>query len=317
MAWHSRDVLVTGASGLIGAELCRELRARGAGVRAVDIEPSPGVQRFDVRDPKITALVPQGGVVFHLASIVGVVNVLRRPQDCYQISVEGTARVMQAAQARDASLVFASSSEVYGEGEGRLLHEEDPLPSSYGAWPRASYPLGKRRAERLVLDVAAGARPGRVARLFNVSGPSQEMDSGMVLPTLVSQARRGKPMTLVNAGEDVRCFQHVRDAVQGLLKLASVPGLDGQIVNLGGESILSMRGLASRVAQVLGVKEQLRFVDDAWRYGAPSTRCRYRVPDSSRAQRLLGHRPTVALDELIRDLAAAQAACAESLAAPA
>jgi len=183
------------------------------------------------------------------------------------------------------------------------------LPESYGSWPRASYPEGKLRAERIVQGFPVPSE-ARIARLFNVSGPGQSWRSGMVLPTFVHRALAGEPLPVIGDGLDLRCFQHVDDVVAGLIRLARFEGHVG-VVNLGGREATTVKALAERVLCVLGVSAPVISVTSAERYGAKVARCRHRVPCVERAARLLGHRSQLTLDDMISDLASVAGASVE------
>ncbi|MFQ5503462.1 MAG: NAD-dependent epimerase/dehydratase family protein, partial [Planctomycetota bacterium] len=231
-----------------------------------------------------------------------------RPHETFETSVRGTARILELAAGRNCRVILASSSEVYGNIRTTALREDRPLPASYGSWPRASYPEGKREAERLLLEFTRSGGDGRIARLFNVSGPGQAWESGMVLPTFVHHALMDLPLPLIGHGRDLRCFQHVEDAVSGLCLLAGSDSARGRIVNLGSQESIEIRRLAARVLAVLGRKVPLVPVSSRDRYGATATRCAQRVPDLERCRRLLGHRAALGLDRIILDIATSRAA---------
>ena len=111
----------------------------------------------DVRSYEdLDRLVPEGAWIFHLASVVGVVEVLARPRECFETSVKGSEMICKIARVRGCRLLFTSSSEVYGNGIP--MAEEDPLPASYGLWPRASYPEGKAIASAVgIISMAPGS----------------------------------------------------------------------------------------------------------------------------------------------------------------
>ena len=190
--------LVTGASGFIGRRLAETLRTSGAAVTGIDLRGAEhaGTHALDVRDEAaLSELVPERGVVFHLASVVGVRNVLARPDETWSTSVEGSEVVCRLALEKGARVIFSSSSEVYGEGRGRKLSEDSSLRSAGLPWPRAAYAHGKLVAEQIVHDFCERGGDGRIARLFNASGPGQDSRGGMVLPHLRRARARGAGST--------------------------------------------------------------------------------------------------------------------------
>ncbi len=299
-------VLVTGSSGFIGSRLVERLRARGHVVRGIDLRATTPDERGDVRDlAALQAAMPEGGHVYHLASVVGVRNVLARPDETWSTIVTGTQQVCRVAYERGARVVFASSSEVYGEGLGRRLREDMALPRSHGLWPRASYPEAKLCGEATLEGFGARGGDGRIARLFNVSGPGQSPQAGMVLPTFVAAALRRQPLPVIDDGSDLRSFQHVDDAVDGLVALMGEDQAAGRIVNIGGHETLAILDLARLVAEVLGVPQSVQHVSSEDHYGQASSRCRARVPDTTLARALLGHEARRSLATIIEDLARA------------
>lgn len=307
------SVLVTGSAGFLGRRLVSRLRALGRRVVELDLGSSDASARGDVRCLRtLRAKTEDGSPIYHLASVVGVSRVLRDPHATWSTAVRGTEFVCQIARERGSRLVVTSSSEVYGDGAvQRPMSEDDALPADYGSWPRASYPEGKRRAEAIVATWAARGVDARVARLFNVSGPGQRSSGGMVLPTIVEALLRGDSIPIVGDGSDVRCFQHVDDAVAGLLRLMELrrPPVELEeggaplLVNLGGGMRTSVHELARRAARLLGRSFEPRFVSSVERYGAAAQRCRARVPDTKRAEAWLGYRARRDLDRIILDLA--------------
>ncbi len=305
-------VLITGVQGMIGRRVARLLEQRGRRVFGVDLRsggwtPAKGggfwlgdVRRIDLlAGGRFLDLVPEGGHVLHLASVVGVVEVLRRPVECHEVSVEGTRKLVALCQIRGAGLLFSSSSEVYGDGGGRKLSEWDSLPETYGAWPRAAYPEGKRAAEEMVL----ASDRGRVARLFNVSGPGQGWETGMVLPTFVRACLDGRPLPLIGDGQDLRCFQHVDDAAEALVRFLDAPEDVQRLLNVGGNERWAIADLAEEVQRILDRPVGVKQVSAEERYGGPAGGCHHREPDLRAMQQELGHRARRGLRQIVLDLA--------------
>ncbi|MEZ5988568.1 MAG: NAD-dependent epimerase/dehydratase family protein [Planctomycetota bacterium] len=291
---------MTGVQGFLGARLAARSRSSGtrhrAGLSARAVAPdATSSSRTSGQGCRRASC--EGRLVAHLARSSASSRVLRRPRECWSVSVDRTSLVSALARARGARLVFTSSSEVYGEGSGRTLGEDDALPDGYGPWPRAAYAEGKRLAEDVAL--AAGHR---VARLFNASGPGQRAEGGMVVPTFVRACLHGLPLPIVGDGNDTRCFQHRDDAVAGLLRLLRAPDAPA-LVNIGGRELRTVRGLALEVRRLLRSDSPLVGVTSEQRYGAPCGGCRHRVPDLGRMERELGHRARLPLSRIVLDLA--------------
>jgi UDP-glucose 4-epimerase len=125
----------------------------------------------------------------------------------------------------------------------------------------------------------------------------------MVVPNLVGQALSGQPLTVFGDGEQTRCFSYVGDVVPALVRLAEEPNAYGQAFNLGGAQEVSILQLASRIVELVGSTSSIELVPYEQAYGSGFEDMRRRVPDNSRAEKLLGFNPTTSLDEIITAVA--------------
>ncbi|WP_280503609.1 UDP-glucuronic acid decarboxylase family protein [Nocardia farcinica] len=293
-----RRALVTGGCGFVGAHLCSALLDRGTSVIALDnfATSSPGkvatllgrpgfrLIRHDVTEP-LPVLDEAVDVVFHLASAASPPDYLRLPIETLRTGSLGTANALDLAERHGARFVLASTSEVYGDP---AVH---PQPEDY--WgnvnpigPRSVYDEAKRYAEALTAAHrrARGTDTG-IARIFNTYGPGMRADDGRLVPTFVTQALDGAPLTIAGTGEQTRSLCYVDDTVRGLLALADRdhPGP----VNLGDPHELSVRRLAEEIRELTGSTSRITYIDAA--QDDPQRRC----PDIALAERELGWRPTV------------------------
>jgi UDP-glucose 4-epimerase len=243
-----RSALVTGGAGFIGAPLCTALARAGCDVLALDDLSAPGTQaplpaprlgfvRADVRDAAAVARAAAGReLVVHLASVVGVERVLVEPARTESVCLDGARAVLAACRAQRAALVLFSSSEV---------------TDSPRRGPRAAYARAKRAAEELAL-AAAHELPVTIVRPFNVVGPGQSAEQGMVLPVLAAAARAGRPLPVHGDGRQQRCFLHVDDLVEALLALFAATGgrasPGGEILEIGGTERVAIGEVAERLA---------------------------------------------------------------------
>ena len=308
--------LVAGGAGMIGSHLVDSLLARGDDVVAVDnlitgrrrnLVHLAGCARFrlivdDVRGDLIPARdAGPFDRVYHLASPASPRDFARYPIETLTTNAEGTRRLLEIAGKDGARLLFASTSEVYGDPE---IH---PQPETYrgnvnAIGPRSPYDEGKRYGESLC--VAAWRAEGtdvRIARLFNTYGPRSRPDDGRVVPNFCRQALLGGPLTIYGGGSQTRSLAYVGDIVRGLIALMEAPGLAGEAVNLGCPDELTVRDVADRVLAACG-----RDVDVVSRPLPPDDPVR-RCPDIAKARRLLGWSPRVGLDAGLRRTLAAMA----------
>jgi UDP-glucose 4-epimerase len=218
-----------------------------------------------------------------------------------------TERLLQLVNARRLPLFLASTSEVYGKNPKRPLSEEDDLvlgPTSKGRW---IYACSKAIDEYLALSYhKRTGLPVVVGRLFNVVGPRQVGQYGMVVPRFVEQALAGGPLVVYDDGRQVRCFGHVADVVRGILDLMRCPAAAGQAFNLGSDEPVTIRQLAERVAALVDPKLAIEHVPYAEAYAPGFEDIRARVPDLTRIRSVIDYRPRHRLDDILREVIAWQ-----------
>ena len=293
---------MVGGAGLIGSHLCEALVERGDDVVCVDsyltgrrsnVEHLAARGRCRLIEADIvTDGVEVSGrvdVVFHLASPASPLAYLAHPLETLRAGSTGTENVLDLALRTEARVVLASTSEVYGEP---LVH---PQPESY--WgnvnpvgPRSVYDESKRYAEALCTAYrrAHGVDIG-IVRIFNTYGARMRPDDGRAVPTFITQALHGDPLTIAGDGSQTRSLCHVDDLVRGLLLMAdsSEPGP----INLGNPQEVTMLDLAERVLAATGSNSAVMFCP------RPLEDPSRRRPDITAARRLLGWRPRIDLDE--------------------
>ncbi|MCW5936568.1 MAG: GDP-mannose 4,6-dehydratase [Fimbriimonadaceae bacterium] len=291
-------VLVTGAAGFLGSHLVDRLLARGDEVVGLDngstgrwenLRPHANLRILegDACDP-LSVDGPLEGIV-HMASPASPADFARMPLEILRANSIGTERCLQLAMERGARMVFASTSEVYG----------DPAvsPQAEAYWgnvnpvgPRSPYDESKRFGEAMAMAYHRlhGLSVG-IARYFNTFGPRMRADDGRAVPTLIHQALRGEPLTIQGTGEQTRSFGYVDDTIEGTLLLLDSP-LVGP-VNIGSEEELTVLTLAKTILVATGSASEIVHVP------APQDDPRQRKPDLTRARRELGFEPRVSLED--------------------
>jgi UDP-glucose 4-epimerase len=311
--------LVTGAAGFIGAALCHELLGAGWSVLGLDDFSSGWRARLpesadfellegDVSEPGLlTRVLSEGDVEFvvHLAARVGVRSVLRDPEGCRASNLRGVEELISAIAALPAQrrprLLAASSSEVYRESD-RLLAEDALTRPTDGAG-RWAYAGSKLRGEEL-LDAAQlwPEEAGAVhLRFFNVVGPGQDSDSGMVLPTFVECALEGRDLPVHGDGAQVRTFAHVDEVARVLRQLVELRRLPGGPLNIGGSARTSIAELAQLVRTEARSAGVVRSTDPRDRCGANFEEVLHREPSLARLESLGVELPSLSLEEIVRD----------------
>jgi nucleoside-diphosphate-sugar epimerase len=309
-------VVVTGGYGFIGSHLVSALLERGDAVTvfdfakntrdtSIDFERHPNFRfvQGDVTDLDALeqALTPDVDTVFHLAAVVGVKNYLQEPLRVLDVNVTGTRNVLELSHRHGIRVVFASTSEVFGKNPNPPFAEDDDRVLGSTRTARWSYSTSKAMAEHLVFAMhSAYGLPVTVVRYFNVYGPRQAPI--FVVSQSIHRILNGHPPLLYDSGEQTRCFTYVDDAVAGTLLAADSSAAIGEAFNVGSMTETSMRDvvdLAIKVADVDAVRST-EAVDTAARYGGRYEDIPRRVPDSTKAQRELGWRLQVDVEEGIR-----------------
>jgi UDP-glucose 4-epimerase len=310
------NIVVTGGYGFIGSHLVSGLLGRGDSVTVFDFAKNTRDSdidfdrhanfRFvqgDVTDLAAleTALTAGVDTVFHLASVVGVKNYVEDPLRVVDVIVTGTRNVLELCHRHGVRVVFASTSEVYGKNPNPPFAEDDDRVLGSTRTARWSYSTSKAMAEHLVFAMhAAHALPVTVVRYFNVYGPRQ--NPIFVISQTIHRILNGRQPLLYDSGDQTRCFTYVDDVIAGTLLAAESSAAIGEAFNIGsmtettvGEAV----ALAIKIADVDSVSGA-EAVDTAARYGGRYEDIPRRVPDSTKAQRELGWRLQVDLEEGIR-----------------
>jgi UDP-glucose 4-epimerase len=313
------SVLVTGGAGFIGSHLVELLLGQGHSVVAFDdlstgnrrniqhLIGRPGF-RFEAGSvldrEECHRAIAQTDVVVHLAAAVGVKLVVEQPIETIDRNVRGTEHVLEGAHRYGRKVFIASTSEVYGK-ETRpgtaVFRETDDI--TLGVSMRWSYACSKALDEYLARAYhQSKGLPVVIGRFFNTVGPRQTGAYGMVIPRFVEWALAGLPIQVYGDGGQVRVFTHVRDAVRAVWALMNEPRAEGEVVNIGAAEPVTMLDLARRIKALTGSASEIALVPYEKVYGRGFEDIRTRVPDLTKIQRLIGYRPEIPLDAILRDM---------------
>ena len=296
-------VLITGGAGFLGSHLCDRLLAEGHEVICIDNlrtgrkENVAGLLarldfaflQQDVTEPFFV----EGKVdaVMHFASPASPKDYLEHPIHTLKVGGPGTYHALGLAKAQGAVFILASTSEVYGDPE------VNPQPETYWGHvnpvgPRSVYDEAKRYAEAMTVAYqrAHGLRT-RILRIFNTYGPRMRLNDGRALPTLMSQALRGEPLTVYGDGSQTRSFCYVSDLVEGIYRLLLISDPAPLLLNLGNPEEVTLRQLAQEILEISGSRSQVVFQP------LPEDDPKRRRPDVHRAQQILGWEPRVSRRE--------------------
>ena len=317
----THHALVTGGAGFIGSHLSERLLAEGWTVTVIDdlstgsldnlqsAQASPHFRfiQSKVSDcPDLARLAAEAGQIFHLAAAVGVELVVRSPVRVIQTNLHETEVLLEAAAAHRTPVLLASTSEVYGKSAKHVFSEEDDLligPPTHARW---SYACSKLMDEFLALAFAKErGLPVVIARLFNTVGPRQTGRYGMVLPRFIAAAHCGEPLRVFGNGHQSRCFCHVADTVEALIRLVRCPEAAGQIFNVGNTEEISIAALARLVIETLQSQSAVETVPYHEAYEPGFEDMRRRKPSIEKLARYTGFQPATTLREIIQKTAGA------------
>ena len=314
--------LVTGGAGFIGSHLIERLLERGDRVVVVDDFSTGRRDNLAHLDGERIELI-EGTVgatlgslagrrfheIYHLAASVGVFKVVEQPIETIRNNVLETSAVLEFAAASGTPMLFASTSEVYGKSSKAPFAEDDDVVYGATIFSRWSYGCSKAIDEFLALAFhRERGVPILIARLFNTVGPRQVGSYGMVLPRMVAAALEGKPIEVFGDGRQTRCFCDVRDTVRALMALLSNRTCAGEVFNVGRDEPISIADLAQLVRTTLKSDSQIAFVPYDSAYGKGFDDLRHRQPDLTKLRKAIDFKPTINLEQTIRDLAAVMSA---------
>ena len=297
-------ILVTGAAGFLGSHLCDRLIALGHSVVGMDnlitgnranLRHLEGHPAFTLIEQDVSRYITVEGpldAMLHFASPASPVDYLQLPIQTLKVGALGTHNALGVAKAKGARFLLASTSEVYGDPQ------EHPQGEAYWGHvnpigPRGVYDEAKRFAEALTMAYhRSHGLDTRIVRIFNTYGPRMRPRDGRVVSNFIVQALRGEPLTIYGDGLQTRSFCYVDDMIQGIV--LAFERADSDPVNLGNPGEFTVRELAGLVLRLTGSSSPIIFrplpVDDP----------KQRRPDISRAKRVLGWEPTVALEDGLR-----------------
>lgn len=294
-------ILITGAAGFIGSHLAAAHLSRGDEVIGIDNFATGSRRNLatisaenfhfhegDLLDPRLV-LPASVDSIYHMASPASPPKYLALATETMDVNTIGTKRLIEHAAETGARMLFASTSEVYGDP---LVH---PQAESY--WgnvnpigPRSIYDEAKRFGETLMSFAhRSGAANTVLIRIFNTYGPHMDPYDGRVVSTFIRQTLQGTPLTMFGSGTQTRSFCYVDDLVRGIM--ATMDSSIAGPVNLGNPTEFTLLELAEVVAEVLGSTMPIEFSE------LPVDDPQQRRPDISYAEACLGWQPTIALAE--------------------
>lgn len=301
MKKENKNVLITGAAGFLGSHLCDRFIAEGFNVIGMDnfitgdkknLDHLVSHPNFEFIEHDVTAFIKIEGdlhYILHFASPASPIDYLKIPIQTLKVSSLGTHNLLGLAKAKNARILIASTSEVYGDP---LVH---PQPETYYGnvntiGPRGVYDEAKRFQESITMAYHRfHSLEVRIVRIFNTYGPRMRLNDGRVIPAFMGQVLRGENLTVFGDGSQTRSFCYVDDQVEGIFRLLfsdyTYP------VNIGNPNEMTILDFAQEVIKLSGSKQDISFkplpVDDPLQ----------RQPDITLAKKLLDWEPKTAQNE--------------------
>ncbi|GLY85866.1 UDP-glucose 4-epimerase [Actinoallomurus iriomotensis] len=309
--------MVTGGAGFIGSYLANALLTRGDTVvvldnlqtgRLANLEEASASPRFhfvhgSVLDELVVdELVHQCDVVVHMAAAVGVRLVVEQPLKSLTTNIRGSQVVVEAAHRYRRKILMTSTSEIYGKNSLGPLRETADRILGDPSIVRWGYSTAKA-VDEILANCYHRERglPTIVVRLFNTVGARQSPAYGMVIPRLVQQALRDEPLTVYGDGRQTRCFAHVLDVVDALLRLLDDDAAVGQTFNIGSSEEISIGRLAEAIIARCESRSRIELIPYEEAYGAGFEDMQRRVPDTTKLRALTGWQPRYTLADVLND----------------
>ena len=299
-----KSILVTGGAGFIGSHLCKRLLKEGNRVTCLDdyFTGSESIVRELLAEPNFQMVEHDVTIPYHTASAIDEIYNLACPASpihyqydpikTIKTSILGAMNMLELAEAHDARILQASTSEVYGDP---FIH---PQPESY--WGnvntigvRSCYDEGKRASETLFMDYHRQKKLKiKIIRIFNTYGPNMAVNDGRVVSNFIVQALRNENITVYGDGRQTRSFQYVDDLVEGMARMMATEDSFTGPVNLGNPKEFTMLELAQHIIRLTGSRSEIVFRP------LPSDDPKQRKPDITLArEKLGGWTPSVPLEE--------------------
>lgn len=293
----NKRILITGGAGFLGSHLCDRFVTEGFHVIAMDnlitgdlknIEHLFKLKEFEFYHHDVTKFIHIPGrldYILHFASPASPIDYLKIPIQTLKVGAMGTHNCLGLAKAKGATMLVASTSEVYGDP---LVHPqtEEYWGNVNPVGPRGVYDEAKRYLESITMAYHTFHHvETRIIRIFNTYGPRMRLNDGRALPAFIGQALRGEDLTVFGDGSQTRSFCYVDDLIEGIYRLLlsnySLP------VNIGNPDEISLKDFAEEVLKLTGNKVKIVYKP------LPADDPKQRKPDITKAKTILNWQPKV------------------------
>ncbi len=295
MSQTNKHVLITGAAGFLGSHLCDRFIAEGYAVIGMDnfitgsfdnlkhLENHPNFSFIEHDICEHINIEGELDYILHFASPASPIDYLKIPIQTLKVGSLGTHNCLGLALAKKATMLIASTSEVYGDP---LVHPqtEDYYGNVNAVGPRGVYDEAKRFQEAITMAYHTFHKvPVRIARIFNTYGPRMRLNDGRVIPAFIGQALRGEDLTVFGDGSQTRSFCYINDQVEGIYRL--LHSNYSQPINIGNPSEVSIRDFADEIIELTGTDQKVVYKE------LPVNDPLQRRPDITLAKKILKWEP--------------------------
>jgi len=298
---EGKSILITGGSGFIGSHLCERLLEKNRVICADNLVTGnkeniklllkhPNFMFIEHDVSRILQIDHAIDEIYHFASPASPVDYQKYPIETMMVNSSGTKNMLDLARAKNAKILLASTSEVYGDPE-KHPQSEDYWGHVNPTGPRSCYDESKRFAEALGISYrTTHGVDVKIARIFNTYGPKMRANDGRAIPNFIDQALNNKPITVYGTGKQTRSFCYITDLVEGITKVMSSK-YSGEPFNLGNPNERKIIDVAKKVKEMTGSGSKIVFKplpkDDPVR----------RKPDIKKAKSKLKWEPKVKFNE--------------------
>ena len=302
-----KTALITGAAGFLGSHLCDRFIAEGMDVLGMDnlitgsfenLEHLVSNKKFTFFNNDVSNFVNVSGkldYILHFASPASPIDYLKIPIQTLKINSIGTHNLLGLALKKNARILVASTSEVYGDP---LVHPQ--TEEYYGnvnpVGPRGVYDEAKRFLEAITMSYHTyHGLETRIVRIFNTYGPRMRLSDGRVLPAFFGQALRGEDLTIFGDGSQTRSFCYVDDLIEGIYRLLMSDYAEP--LNIGNPDEITISQFAEEIIALTGTNQRVVYQP------LPLNDPMQRQPNISKAEEILGWEPTITVEELCKEMA--------------
>ena len=310
-----KKIIVTGGAGFIGSHLIKKLIDNGAEEILVIDDLSTGkaenikdFKEVEFLNKKIEEIDNLAEVFsnfefcYHLAAGVGVQYIMENLSKSLLTNIEGTHKVFEACKENNIPVLITSTSEIYGTSEEKEWSEETKSLIGPTTKLRWSYAASKMIDEFLALsEFEEGSLNPIVVRLFNIIGPNQLPDFGMVVPKFIDAALNDKPITIHGDGSQSRSFTWVEDVVEYFIKLAEMKAY-GEIFNIGQTEEITIKELAELIIKTVKSDSEIIYKDHEEIFGKKFEDPKRRTPNIDKIVEYTGIKPSKNIESMIKEI---------------